>query len=97
MAFPFPKTDSASHVERRAAWRWLSLAFLLFLVLVVLHVDVVHLEGDHTSYLVLAPYPTLGFVHGGGEEGHYRRTHPGAPLPWWLVGRYLVLAELTDG
>jgi hypothetical protein len=57
-------------------------------------VDVVHVEGDHTSFLVLAPKPTLGFVHGGGEEGAWRRAHPTGPEPWWLSGRYLVLWEL---
>lgn len=60
-------------------------------------IDVVHLEGDHTSYLVVAPHPTAGFVHGGGEEGAWRRAHPGAPEPWWLRGRYRVLLEITDG
>ncbi|MCC6897849.1 MAG: hypothetical protein IT377_02680 [Polyangiaceae bacterium] len=60
-------------------------------------VDVVHLEGDHVSFLVLAPHPTLGFVHGGGEEGAFRRAHPGVPPPWWLRGDYWVLCEVTDG
>lgn len=59
-------------------------------------VDVVYLEGDHTSFLVLAPHPTLGFVYGGGEEGAWRRAHPSGPEPWWLVGRYFVLWEVTD-
>ncbi|MBK7586210.1 MAG: hypothetical protein IPI67_39250 [Myxococcales bacterium] len=70
---------------------------LLFLVIVGSMLDVVHLEGDHTSYLVLAPYPTLGLVHGGGEEGAFRRAHPGLAEPWWSRGDYLTLFELTDG
>lgn len=59
-------------------------------------VDVVHVEGDHTSFLVLAPHPTLGFAHGGGEEGAWRRAHPTGPEPWWLAGHYCVLWEVTD-
>lgn len=67
------------------------------LVLVASMLDVVHLEGDHTSFLVLAPHPTWAFAHGGGEEGAFRRAHPRRALPWWLTGRYVVLIELTDG
>lgn len=69
----------------------------MLFVLLLSMLDVVHVEGDHTSYLVLAPYPTLGFEYGGGEEGAWRRAHPGAPAPWWLRGRYRVLLEVTDG
>lgn len=69
----------------------------MLLVLLLSMLDVVHVEGDHTSHLVLAPYPTLGFEHGGGEEGAWRRAYPGAPAPWWLRGRYWVLLEVTDG
>jgi len=56
-------------------------------------VDLVHVEGDHVSLLVVAPHPTWKFVHRGGEEGAWRRAHPGAAEPWWINGRYLVLAE----
>lgn len=80
--------------------RWalasLCLSWALALAVVASMLDVVHLEGDHTSYLVLAPCPTLGFVQGGGEEGAWRRAHPGQPEPWWLTGHYLVIAEVTD-
>ena len=70
---------------------------MLVLGLLLTMVDVVHLEGDHTSFLVIAPHPTSGFVYGGGEEGAWRRAHPGQPSPWWLTGRYWVIAEVTDG
>ncbi|MBK9000130.1 MAG: hypothetical protein IPM35_30805 [Myxococcales bacterium] len=69
----------------------------MLFVLLLSMLDVVHVEGDHVSHLVLAPYPTLGFEHGGGEEGAWRRAHPGAPAPWWLSGRYRVILEVTDG
>jgi len=58
-------------------------------------IDCVHPEGDHVSYLVLAPHPTLGFRHTGGEEGSWRRAHPGEKEPWWLVGHYFILMEVT--
>lgn len=69
---------------------------VLLLALLASMIDVVHLEGDHTSYLVLAPHPTVAFVHGGGEEGAWRRAHPGAPEPWWLRARYWVLWERSE-
>ena len=70
---------------------------LVALALLVSMVDVVHVEGDHVSFLVLAPRPTPGFVYGGGEEGAWSRGHPGETDPWWLCGDYLILAEVTDG
>ncbi len=76
------------------------LAALLVLVagamLLLMMIDEVHHEGDHVSHLVIAPYPTLGFSHGGGEEGHWTRFHPDEPEPWYMTGDYLVLWE-TDG
>jgi hypothetical protein len=82
--------------SRNVGW-WLAGCALgvSFLVLTA-SIDVVQLEGDHASFLVLAPFPTLGFVHGGGEEGAWRRAHPTGPAPWWLTGRYFVLFEITD-
>ena len=68
---------------------------VLLLALVALMVDEVHSEGDHTSYLVIAPYPTLAFSHSGGEDGNWERRHPGQPRPWYLTGKYLVLWETT--
>lgn len=65
-------------------------------VLLASMIDRVNPEGDHVSYLVIAPHPTLGFVHSGGEEGSWRRAHPGIEEPWWLVGRYIILIEVTD-
>ena len=70
---------------------------MLLLALLASMIDVVHLEGDHVSFLVLAPYPTPGLVYGGGEEGAWSRAHVGAPKPWWLTGHYWVIAEVTDG
>jgi hypothetical protein len=77
--------------------KWLAVGSVLGLCFLGLGmcVDVVYVEGDHTSFLVLAPYPTPGFVYGGGEEGAWRRAHPGSPEPWWLAGRYLVILEAT--
>jgi len=72
-------------------------AGLVALAPLVSMVDVVHVEGDHVSFLVLAPYPTPGFVFGGGEEGAWRRDHPCRTEPWWLCGGYVILAEVTDG
>jgi hypothetical protein len=72
-------------------------AGLVALALLGSMVDVVHVEGDHVSFLVLAPCPTPGFVYGGGEEGAWRRAHPGEVEPWWLRGDYVILAEVTDG
>lgn len=63
--------------------------------LLVSMMDRVQLEGDHVSYLVLAPHPTWRFACGGGEEGAWRRAHPGLKEPWWLAGRYFILMELT--
>ena len=82
---------------RRVRPRWCLLPPLALAIVVASMLDVVHREGDHVSYLVLAPHPTLGFVHGGGEEGAFRRAHPGAAPPWWLRGDYWVLCEVTDG
>jgi hypothetical protein len=77
---------------------FLGLAATFFLLLPgILRVKIIRLEGDHTSYLVLAPHPTLGFVYGGGEEGVWRRTHPGEREPWWRRGNYRVNAEVTAG
>jgi hypothetical protein len=59
-------------------------------------IDRVNPEGDHVSYLVLAPHPTLGFRYGGGESGSWRQAHPGLKEPWWLTGRYIILLEVTD-
>ena len=59
-------------------------------------IDRVHPEGDHVSYFVLAPHPTLRFSYSGGEEGAWQRAHPNTKEPWWLVGRYLILMEVTD-
>lgn len=64
--------------------------------LLISMIDRVDLEGDHTSYLVIAPYPTLGFRYGGGEEGAWQRAHPDLPPPWWHEGRYFMLLEVTD-
>ena len=66
------------------------------LIFVVAMIDRVDPEGDHVSYLVLSPYPTLRFRHSGGEEGSWQRSHPGIDLPWWLARRYTILIELTD-
>ena len=74
-------------------WVW---GLALLGVLAIFMVKVVHTEGDHTSYLVLAPYPTLRFSYGGGEEGAWQRAHPGEARPWWLSGRFIVLREVTD-
>jgi len=59
-------------------------------------IDRVNPEGDHVSYLVIAPHPTLSFEHSGGEEGAWRHAHPGIEAPWWLVGRYIILMEVAD-
>jgi len=77
--------------------KWVAVATALGLGLLGLglSLDVVHVEGDHSSFLVLAPYPTPGFVYGGGEEGAWRRAHPTDPEPWWLAGRYLVIREIS--
>lgn len=69
----------------------------IFVVLAAMMIDKVHLEGSHTSYLVIAPYPTPRFVYGGGEEGAWVSKNPNQPKPWWLTRRYFVLAEVTDG
>lgn len=66
------------------------------LVLLASMVDRVYPEGDHSGFLVIAPHPTLGFRYGGGEEGSWKRKHPGRAAPWWLEGRYFVLLEITD-
>ena len=59
-------------------------------------IDKVNVEGSHTSYLVLAPYPTLKFSYGGGEEGSWQRKNPNKKKPWWLVGNYIVIIETTN-
>jgi hypothetical protein len=69
---------------------------LIAVVLLGSMIDRVNPEGDHVSYLVLAPHPTLDFEHFGGEEGSWRRAHPNETEPWWLVGHYLILMEITD-
>ena len=77
-------------------WKKISLLIAIAItVLAIMMVDVVHLEGDHVSYLVVAPFPTPGFVYGGGEQGACQRNHPGQPAPWWLNGNYMMLSEVT--
>ncbi len=71
-------------------------ACVVAVALLVSMIDRVNPEGDHVSYLVMAPHPTLGFVHCGGEEGSWRHAHPGIEEPWWLMGRYIILMEVTD-
>jgi len=71
-------------------------ACLVVTALLTSMIDRVHPEGDHVSYLVLAPHPTSGFRHTGGEEGSWKRAHPSKKEPWWLVGRYFILMEVTD-
>ncbi len=75
---------------------WLVAVAVLGMLVIASRIKRVDLEGDHTSYLVLAPRPTLRFVYGGGEEGAWKRKHPGEKEPWWLAGRYVILMELTD-
>lgn len=90
------RAESEFARKRSSGVKWIAVGSTSGLTLLVLGmcIDVVHTEGDHTSFLVLAPYPTPGFVHGGGEEGAWRRAHPTGPEPWWLAGRYLVIREL---
>ena len=79
-----------SRALRRLCW-----GLTLVPILTLFMVDIVHTAGDHTSYLVLAPYPTLAFTHSGGEEGAWEHAHPGEQEPWWLRGDYLVIREIT--
>lgn len=65
----------------------ISLALLLVMVYLVLSVDTIHEAGDHVSRVVLAPYPTVAFSYGGGEE-----ANPIDDLPnWYLDGLYVYL------
>ena len=77
---------------RKGVW-----AFTAIGILSLLMVDLVHpTGGGHSSTLVLAPYPTLSFEQGGGEEGAWERAHPGEEKPWWLRGAYLKLLEIPE-
>ena len=71
------------------------LAAVLILLPLLMMIDHVQSEGDHTSYLVIAPYPTPGFFYGGGEEGSWKRMNPGKREPWFLRGKYLRILETT--
>ena len=75
----------------------LSILCVVFFVLFTSMIDTVHYEGDHVSHLVIAPYPTLGFVYGGGEEGSWQRNHPHESPPWWLCDDYVILLETSGG
>lgn len=44
--------------------------------------------------LIVKPAPSLEFEFGGGEEGAWRRAHPGQADPWWLKpGQLMILAS----
>ena len=68
---------------------------LIALVCAIMMIDVVHFEGGHVSYLVLASYPTLSFECMGGVEEQWERSHPGKAPPWSYRGYYLFLEEVT--
>ena len=74
----------------------ISIVCSIAVVLLGFMIKRVHPEGDHVSYLVLAPYPTLQFAYSGGEEGSWKRAHPNMKEPWWLAGQYFILMEVTD-
>lgn len=66
--------------------RWPLLVGALALVLTVLYLMTarVFMEGSlGESWLMLKPWPSLENGMGGGEDGAWRRAHPGQPLPWW--------------
>jgi hypothetical protein len=43
----------------------------------------VYSEGGFGVDLVVKPGPSFVFEFGGGEEGSWRRSHPGDASPWW--------------
>jgi len=57
---------------------------------VLLSIDTIRFAGDHVSNVVWAPYPTLAFSHGGGEEG---ASSVEALPEWYLSGQYVFLYE----
>lgn len=77
----------------------LSLILIVITFLLITMLDVVFPPGDHVSFLVLAPYPTVfEFVHYGGESvSSWQRKNPKEKLPWWILGEYIVLMETTNG
>ena len=67
----------------------------IFIIIITMMIDKVNIEGVHTSYLVLTPYPNLKFSYGGGEERSWQRKNLNNKKPWWLVGNYIVIIEIT--
>ena len=52
-------------------------------------------EGGDQLHFVIKPHPMIQASFGGGEEGRWRREHPGQPEPWWYRGEYRSLATYT--
>lgn len=46
--------------------------------------------------LIVKPHPSLEFEYGGGEDGAWRRAHPGQAEPWWLEPDRLVTLAFGD-
>ena len=91
LAFMQSHTDRTDMTTRRKII-WVGL--LICAAIIGSMIDCVKPEGDHITYLVLAPHPTLRFSYSGGEEGSWRHTHPNMKEPWWVAGRYLALMEV---
>jgi hypothetical protein len=53
----------------------------------------VYEEGGFGVALVVKPYPSRLIAVGGGEDGSWRRDHPGEPEPWWQRGSYIRLIQ----
>ncbi len=70
-------------------------AAICVLALFYLNTASVMNEGWGVS-LVFRPFHGLMPFYGGGEEGSWRRAHPGEPDPWWRSGAFTRLAYFDD-
>ena len=91
LAFMQSHTDRTDMTTRR---KIILVGLLICAAIIGSMIDCVKPEGDHITYLVLAPHPTLRFSYSGGEEGSWKHTHPNMKEPWWVAGRYLALMEV---
>lgn len=73
------------------AWKTWTALLLAAATLFYAMTALVYEEGGFGVDLVLKPRPEWLLAAGGGEEGAWRRDHPGRPEPWWLRGDHVVL------
>jgi hypothetical protein len=71
----------------------LALPVAVLLTFFYLLTAIVYIEGEPSEALMLKPFPSVGWIFGGGEEGAWRRGHPQEGMPWWQDPAAPVLAS----